>query len=210
MNLGVFGGTFNPIHIGHINASLKFYDEAKLDILLIIPDRIPPHKETKVISAEHRMNMLQLVYENPEITMSRNIVVSDMELLRNEKSYTITTLKNLSEQYPAAQLFLYVGSDMFYTLESWFCGDEILKMCTIVTAARQNFELEKIKRYLLKYKNSYGTDSIIMNYEPIDVSSTEIRSLFSTQNHKNNAVFTKKLLTDEVAKYIIENGLYNG
>ncbi len=208
MNLGIFGGTFNPIHRGHINASLRFYDEAKLDKLFVIPDRVPPHKEAKVVSPEHRLNMLHLVYDNKDITGNRNIEISDIELLREGKSYTIVTLRDLKNKFPDAKLFLYTGSDMFYTLESWKEGESILRMCAIYTAAREINEKEKLAEYAAKYKNAYGTDCIIGNFEPVVLSSTQVRDCFSGQNDKKSCYFTNNLLTDEVNRYIMENDLY--
>lgn len=208
MNLGIFGGTFNPVHKGHITASLKFYDDAKLDKLLIIPDRIPPHKEGLIADARDRLNMLSLVYNNKNITGERNILLSETELTRPGKSYTIVTLRELKMLYPDAKLFLYVGSDMFYTLENWVEGSEILRMCTIYTAPREDSEKEKLQKYAYSYKEKYGTECIVGNFPPVVLSSTEIRSLISTQNEEKCRNFTNNLLTDSVESYIMENGLY--
>ncbi|MBR3994778.1 MAG: nicotinate (nicotinamide) nucleotide adenylyltransferase [Clostridia bacterium] len=210
MNLGIFGGTFNPVHKGHITASLKFYDDAKLDKLLIIPDRIPPHKEGLVANSRDRLNMLCLVYNDTDITQGRNISVSETELNRSGKSYTIVTLRELKIQFPDAKLFLYVGSDMFYTLENWVEGTEILRMCTVYTAARESDEQEKMQLYADSYSKKYGTECIIADFSPIVLSSTEIRSWVSAQSKENCSDFTKNLLTDSVKSYIMENGLYLG
>lgn len=208
MNLGIFGGTFNPIHIGHISASLRFYDDAKLNKLLIIPDRIPPHKQGKVASSYHRLNMLHLVYDDKDICGGRDIEISEMELSREGKSYTILTLRELKGIYPDAELFLYTGSDMFYTLESWKNGCDILSMCTIYTAAREENETEKLTEYAKKYRELYGTRCIIGDFAPVVSSSTAIRDCIGAQNDKNSCYFTNKLLTDSVNRYIMDNGLY--
>ncbi len=209
MNLGIFGGTFNPIHKGHINASLRFYDDAKLDKLLVIPDRVPPHKEAQVVSSEHRLNMLRLVYDDKTVTENRNIQISDIELLREGKSYTIVTLRDLKKAYPEATLFLYTGSDMFYTLESWRDGESILRMCTVYTAAREENEREKLKKYAELYREKYGTVCIIGDFQPVISSSTEIRDLILAQANEKSCNFTNNLLTDSVNRYIMENGLYH-
>lgn len=209
MKLGIFGGTFNPIHKGHITASLKFYDTVRPDELLVIPDKIPPHKEFFSLSAEHRLAMVKLVYENRSIIGDRNITVSETELMREGKSYTVVTLRELYEKYGGPDMYLYTGSDMFYTLESWYCGEEILKMCSIVTCARENGELQRLSEYAARYMALYGTECIIMDHSPIVVSSTEIRRALGAENGKKNVDFTKKVLTDDVAKYIMENRLYS-
>jgi len=206
MNLGIFGGTFDPIHLGHINASLEFYDKAKLDKLLVIPDRIPPHKQDNTVSAEHRLNMLRLVYDDKGIIGNRNIEISEMELMRTGKSYTIDTLRELSLLYPDAKLFLYVGSDMFYTLESWREGSAILGMCTVFTAAREKDERQKLCEFAEKYLSEYGTQCIIADLEPVVLSSSMIRDIL--KNGKNSCNFTNNLLTCGVYRYIMENSLY--
>ncbi len=208
MRLGIFGGTFNPIHKGHINASLRFYDDAQLDKLLVIPDRVPPHKEAQVASSEHRLRMLHLVYDDKELCGERNIEISDIELGRTGKSYTIVTLRELRTFYPDAELFLYTGSDMFYTLESWKEGESILRMCSVYTAARETDEREKLEKYAADYLKKYGTKCMIGDFPPIVSSSTKIRDDFRTQNGKKSCYFTNNLLTDSVNRYIMENGLY--
>lgn len=208
MRLGIFGGTFNPIHKGHINASLRFYDDARLDKLLVIPDRVPPHKQAQVASSEHRLNMLHLVYDDKDLCGDRNIEISDIELRREGKSYTIVTLRELKAFYPTAKLFLYTGSDMFYTLESWKEGDEILRMCSVYTAAREDDEESRLEEYADSYRRKYGTECMIGDFAPVISSSTQIRDCFSVQNDKKSCYFTNNLLTDSVNRYIMENGLY--
>lgn len=209
MNLGIFGGTFNPIHTGHITASLKFYDTARLEKLLVMPDRIPPHKSGAIASARDRLTMAKLVYGDKKIVGERCIEVSDMEINRSGKSYTYDTLCTVSEIFPGARLFLYAGSDMFYTLESWYKGAYILKMCTVVTANREKGEREKLSQYALHYKNTYGTDSIIMDYSPVIVSSTQIRQALSQKGAESFSDFTKNVLTESVRQYIMESNLYS-
>lgn len=208
MRLGIFGGTFNPVHIGHIRASLEFYDKAALDKLLIIPDRIPPHKDGYVASAKHRLSMLSLVYGDKSITENRNIEISDIELSREGKSYTFVTLSELKVIYPDAKLFLYVGSDMFYTLENWKNGSEILKMCTVFTVPREKNQEEQLRITACRYAEKYGAECIIPDYAPVISSSTLIRENLSGKNGKINDDFTKNLLTDAVNRYIMENSLY--
>ncbi|MBR5307268.1 MAG: nicotinate (nicotinamide) nucleotide adenylyltransferase [Clostridia bacterium] len=207
MNLGIFGGTFNPIHMGHIRASLRFYDKAGLDRLLVIPDRIPPHKEGFVARSEDRLAMLHLVYGDRSIVGDRSIEISEVELRREGKSYTVVTLRELSRQYPDARLFLYTGSDMFYTLESWREGAEILRMCTVFTLAREENERERLLEYAELYREKYGTECIIAEDEPLVVSSTEIRGIIA-ESGKKNGNFTNNLLTDTVKEYIMKNRLY--
>ena len=141
MRIGIFGGTFNPVHMGHINASLEFYKRASLSRVFVIPDRIPPHKEGLVVSGEHRMNMLSLAYGEMK---DKDIVISDVELLREGRSYTYHTLSYFKENFPDDEIYLYVGSDMYYTLPDWYRGEELFSMCTFAVAPRRDGEKEKI------------------------------------------------------------------
>ena len=111
--------------------------------------------------------MLRIAYSDADFVGTRNVEISDIELLREGKSYTYVTLCELSEKYPDAELFLYTGSDMFYTLESWYRGEDILKMCSVVTTARKKDESLKLSEYVDRYGKRYGTKCIIMDYEPV-------------------------------------------
>ena len=208
MKLGIFGGTFNPVHLGHINASLEFYDAVRLDKMLVIPDRIPPHKSDNTVGAEHRLNMLHLVYDDKAVIGTRNIEISEVELKREGKSYTVVTLRELKKEYPDAKLFLYTGSDMFYTLENWREGSTILGMCSVYTAAREENEYGKLTEKAEYYKDTYGTECIVSDAPPLVVSSTEIRNCLAAQSDKINRNFTNNLLTDDVIRYIMKNRLY--
>lgn len=208
MKIGVFGGTFNPIHKGHVTASINMYDTVGLDLLLVIPDRIPPHKSGVFVHESDRLAMVKLAYCDKNIVGNRKIEVSDIELVREGKSYTVITLRELSKKYNGAELFLYVGSDMFYTLENWYMGEEILRSCSVVTTSREKSERDKISECARKYKERYGTECIIMDYEPIVLSSTDIREMIKQAKGKKITEFTNNLLTDDVAEYIMKKGLY--
>ena len=207
LRVGLFGGTFDPVHRGHIAAALHFYDEAALDVLYIVPDRIPPHKADRAAPAGHRLEMTRLAF-SPETVEGRNVVVSDRELRREGKSYTADTVDELMREHAGCLLFLYAGSDMFYTLETWHRGEELLKTCSVVTTARKDGEQEKLQTYAARYKDTYGTECLVMRDPPVEVSSTQIRAALRTVTRGKETKFTKNLLTESVTRYIMENHLY--
>ena len=143
--LAMFGGTFNPPHIGHVHAALAASQALDLEVLFI-PDNIPPHKELPhgSASAEDRLAMTRIAARSVPGAM-----VSDMELRRGERSYTADTLEELHRCYPDAALWLIVGTDMLCTLEHWYHPERILALCRVAALARET--------------------------EPIPISSSQIR-----------------------------------
>lgn len=128
--LGILGGTFNPIHLGHIGLAQAFISSLKLDLVLLMPASVPPHKEAlRLASASHRLNMCQIAARGHD-----KIEVSRLELERGGKSFTADTLRSLKELYPNAQLYLITGADMFLTLQDWREPETIFSLAAICTA----------------------------------------------------------------------------
>ena len=126
--IGVFGGTFDPVHKGHEIPALKFYDKSGLDKLLIIPANIPPHKQNyDGVSAQDRLEMCRICFD--KYKNNYNIEVSDIEIKKDGVSYTVDTITDLREIYPGSVIYFLVGSDMFLNLESWRRYKELLEMC---------------------------------------------------------------------------------
>ena len=126
--IGIYGGTFNPPHIGHIQAAQQALASLKLDRILLIPDRIAPHKEIPSGSPtpQQRMDMLHLAVKNRP-----GLEVSDIELKREGVSYTYLTVEELKAQYPEAELVLLMGTDMFLSFLTWRNPEEIMKNVTL-------------------------------------------------------------------------------
>ncbi|MDE6864011.1 MAG: nicotinate (nicotinamide) nucleotide adenylyltransferase [Eubacterium sp.] len=196
MKIGIFGGAFNPVHNGHLNIADAFYEDLKLDKLLLIPTANPPHKSgAGLLSGEDRINMLRLAIEN------KPYEISTIEFERNDKSYTYNTLLELKKLYPKADLFLIIGADQIINFDKWYRYSDILDMVTLCASAREN---EEEKQLIIKSAQRLGIqDSFYMSSRAVlRVSSSEIRDKIK------NGSDVSKLLPKKVFDYISEKGLY--
>ncbi len=170
MRIGVYGGTFSPVHNGHIAMAKSFFEQLELDKLYVIPTFTPPHKnEVDGAGAYDRYEMLKLAFDGCD-----GIVVSDIEIKRANVSYTVDTLRELKDE---GELFLLCGSDMFLTLETWREAAEIFRLAHIVLGRRENCDdtaraLDKHKIFL---EEKFGAQIHALDFSAIEISSSEIR-----------------------------------
>ena len=205
MKIGIYGGTFNPPHLGHITAAKAVFELLGLDRLLLIPAGIPPHKAMPEgsASAEQRLEMTRLAGE--QLGLGSKVQVLDLELKREGRSYTADTLAVLKEQYPEDELWLLMGTDMFLTLQAWKSPERILELAGIAAFGRTEEDTEELFAIQRDYlQKTYPGCRIFTLTIPgvIDVSSTELRAQLEKGE---NAV----LLPPAVYGYILRNGLYN-
>ena len=197
--IGIYGGTFNPPHIGHILAASQAIETLNLDRLLLIPDRIAPHKELPGNSAtpEQRLEMLRIAAAGiPKME------VSSLELDREGPSYTFETVSQLRLRHPQAELFLLMGADMFLSFENWRRAEQIARYVTITVAYRgdkgEREEIEAQKQRLLE--RDYR---VTLLENPVhSISSTQLRRLLAFR-------CAGAFLPEGVGAYIQENGLYD-
>lgn len=173
MKTAVFGGTFNPPHLGHKKLALEIKKVVGLDRIIIIPSYVPPHKKTdQLADGKDRVKMCQLMFDEDFF------FVSDMEIKRQGKSYTYDTLMQLKEKFPDDELFLIIGSDMLLSFHEWYRYKDIISPVTLCVASRSDdISKEKLSSYA---KEKLGLDEnrdeiVIADVEPMVVSSTEIR-----------------------------------
>lgn len=196
--IGIYGGTYNPPHVGHMRAAAHAISTLELDRLLLIPNGIPPHKKTAVESPEghHRLKMLELSSRGMEKAQ-----VSDLELRRQGKSYTVDTIRALHQMYPEDRLILLMGTDMFLSFLTWYQPDEIMSMAELAVFYRgEKGEQEAIARQKLEMERLGARVHLISN--PVTtISSTDLRRML---------VFrcADPFLCPGVGDYIRENGLY--
>jgi len=194
--IAIFGGTFNPIHNGHIHLAKQFALLLGVKKMILIPALMPPHKQAKnLASAKDRLEMCRLA-------AAENLFeVSDIEIKRQDLSYTSDTLRELKQTYPDSELYFITGEDMFLTLTHWHEAQTIFELATLCAAPRSNSGLEKLLDYA-KILQRYSAKTIIENIDYLPISSTMVRN--AVKNGKNIA----GLVPPVVADYIIENNLY--
>ncbi len=196
MKIGVFGGAFNPVHNGHLHLMNCFFNELKLDKLILIPTSVPPHKDQSgLLSGTHRINMLKLAVDN-----KLGIEISDIEFKRSGKSYTYDTLSQLKKEYPEDEFYLIVGSDQYLHFNSWYRYEDILTSVTLVTAAREENEYKILNDF--KNKNSFLKNSMISTFGVVKVSSSQVRQMIADGRDVSH------LIPSRVYNYIKENELY--
>ncbi|QAR33559.1 nicotinate (nicotinamide) nucleotide adenylyltransferase [Geovibrio thiophilus] len=208
MRLGLFGGTFNPIHLGHVTLAGNVFRDFKLDRLLLIPSSIPPHKKASVISPELRYEMVQLVAEK----LGNGFEVSDVEVNSTEVSYTYKTLKKFRTDYPDAEIFFIAGTDIFATIESWQYWRDLFGLANFIVVNRSSVSFEDMmSRIPVTLKERVVTPDgfkgekygriILYSMSEIDISSTEIRDMLDAEYRKAN-------LPEDVYEFIRTNNLY--
>ena len=205
MKIGIYGGTFNPPHLGHVTAARAVFELLKLDLLLLVPDGQPPHKTLPPGSptAEQRLEMTRLAGE--QLGLGEKVRTLDLELRREGRSYTAETLRQLHQQYPEDELWLLMGTDMFLTLQAWREPEEILSLAGIAAFGRTEADTEELfavqRDYLYR---TYPQARIFTLTIPgvVDVSSTELRDMLARGEGGN-------LLPPAVYGYILREGLYN-
>ena len=174
MKIGVFGGTFNPPHRGHLAAVKECAAALKLDKVLVIPDAQPPHKDIADGSpdAATRLELTRLAFDRV-----KHCTVSDMEISRGGVSYTVDTLRRLREKYPSDKLYLLMGTDMLMCFEQWRQFEEIARLTTLTVFARRDGEREKIFRQAERLRLTYGANVRLVDLDVLDISSTRLREL---------------------------------
>ena len=196
LRIGIYGGSFNPVHNGHIHLALTAVNELHLNRLYLVPSKISPHRSSKeYVSEEDRVEMLRLACK-----VSDKLEVCDYELRSDRVSYTIYTVEEFRRRFPDDELFLLVGSDMLMIFEKWYNFEVILKECTLAVVSRCEGdipELEKKANELRQYGNI-----VICHDDPVEVSSTDIRKKIA-KNMKYTCYLDKN-----VVQYIRLKKLY--
>lgn len=201
MNIGVYGGTFDPPHWGHITAARAAMEQLGLDKLVLIPDRVPPHKALPEVSAspEQRLEMAALATAE----LGKRAEVSDRELRRSGPSYTSDTLAALRREHPEDTLWLLMGSDMFLSLQTWHAPEEIMALARIAPFSREaEDESAAFAAQQSRLERAYGAQiRIVQNPEVRELSSTEVRAALAAGRGSD-------LLPPAVYGYVLREHLY--
>ena len=198
MRIGIYGGTFNPPHTGHLRLAEEMLKAASLDKIIVIPASTPPHKsDSGLISEEHRLNMCSLLFSDGHFD------VSDIEICRKGKSYTFDTVTQLKKEYPDDELFLIIGSDMLLSFDKWYRFEDILRSVTLCVATREDeISVEQLLSYAEETLKLSRDDIIVSSMRAFECSSTEVRKLIAEGEGAEH------FLSEDVSEYIFDNSLY--
>ena len=198
MKIAIYGGSFNPPHLGHVEAARTVASVLAPDRLLIVPASVPPHKELADGSptAQQRLELCRLAFADIP-----GAEVSDMELRREGKSYSYDTVRQLREENPDAQLILVVGTDMLLSFEKWYQFRYLLENCALAVLAREEDDLDELRAAAARLRETYDADVTVLPHEPIAISSETIRERLETRGGED-------YLSDAVYAEIIRHRYY--
>jgi nicotinate-nucleotide adenylyltransferase len=197
--IGILGGTFDPIHIGHLMLAQSAFEQLGLEKVLFIPSGMPPHKLNRKggSSDEDRLEMTRLaIMDNPAFELS------DIEMYSAEPTYTYFTVKKLSSLNPDNDYYFIIGEDSLVDFTGWRKPEEIVKYCHIVAGVRPGSSDEKIEEIISRTQAATGGNFIHIKSPALEISSHEIRQKIAEGRS------VKYIVTDEVMDYIEKNGLY--
>ena len=199
MKTGILGGTFNPIHNGHIAIGLAALEEYRLDRILVMPSGVSYLKEgTGVLGSSIRREMTRLAIEDID-----RFVLDDREVRRAGNSYTCDTLNELRDELgPEEEFYYIIGADTLYNIEKWRNIDVIFGECTLLVSVRDDVTLDDLKTKAEELKSLYNARICFLHIDEIDISSSMIRE----RVHEGSNI--DGLVDDKVYKYILDNNLY--
>lgn len=198
MRIAVYGGSFNPPHLGHLDAAQCVSASIKPDKFLIIPDNLPPHKEMAEGSPNgmQRLEMCRAQFDGIE-----NVEISNMELLREGRSYTCHTVAELRRQYPEDEIFLVVGTDMLMTFDEWRNAEYLFRECTLTALTRDDGDDAAMQARCDEYREKFDARITLIPHTPLPMSSSDIRAELSQRKGVDK-------LTDAVYSLIIKHRYY--
>ncbi|MBA6337798.1 MULTISPECIES: nicotinate-nucleotide adenylyltransferase [unclassified Colwellia] len=208
-NIAIMGGTFDPIHNGHIETAKETAAWLNVEQLFFLPAHLPPHKNTTTASAMHRTAMVNLVCQQQPL-----FKLDNRELKRHSASYTVTSLREIKQEQPNSRVFFIIGMDSFLNFTLWHQWQTILSLCHIVVNIRPGYQLNQINTATQELLKNHQIDDlaeikqqdaggiIFHQNQSLNISSSEIRQQLLSNNKHNNH------LTECVHHYIIEKKLY--
>lgn len=203
--IGVYGGTFNPVHYGHLRTALEVCEYFALDSLRLIPCRLPPHRQYPEVSAELRLRMLEIA-----VAELRDFVVDRRELDRDGPSYMVDTLHSLRTEFPDQPLVLFIGADAFAGLESWHRWRALFDHAHLVVMTRPGYDMPALAEFFQRRLTRdpaelRNRNAGLLYFQPVTalaISATDIRGLIAAGRNP------KFLLPDSVIAFIRQHRLY--
>jgi len=209
MRIGIFGGAFDPIHLGHLRLGYFAHEALSLNITYFVPSFISPHKPRSQIDINHRLKMLELALTNESWA-----AISDCEIKRKGKSYTFYTANFFKQKYPNATLYLLIGNDSYLDLASWHRYKEIFSVSNIVVLPRKTKQMPD-NTAIESFVKTRTTDNVnelqaikygklfFLNASKLNISSSQIRNILANDNSP------KYLVPEKVLSYINSKQLYS-
>jgi nicotinate-nucleotide adenylyltransferase len=213
MRIGILGGTFDPIHFGHILPALEVKAKLNLECIWLMPNHIPPHKQTTNTSTAHRLAMVSQVCDiYPEL------VLCDIEIRRDTPSYTVTSLEALTQAYPQHEFYFIMGMDSFMQLESWYRWQDLFNLCHIVLCQRPGWRLDdesnmaKLLGERSKTRPEIEQKIGLMQHNtghifPVEIAEQDVSSTDIRDKIRLGDDLSQRLPTSIIA-YIKDNNLY--
>lgn len=191
--IGILGGSFDPIHNGHLHMAKAAYEQYELDEVWLIPNGHAPHKdEDKMTDASHRMAMCELVAKQYDF-----LKTCDIEITSEEYSYTYLTMQKLTQKYPDYEFYFIMGADSLDYFEKWRNPEIIASLCKILVVNRDEFTMEDLKNEISRINQYFPANIQIVHCKKYDISSTEIRRGMKLED-----------VLPKVREYIFQNHLY--
>lgn len=200
MKIGIMGGTFNPIHLGHLTLAKAAREQIALDKIWFMPSGLPGHKaNTELLPAQTRFHMVQLAIEGtPEFE------ASSFEINRNGFTYTADTMEALAKAYPENQFYFIIGGDSLMKFHYWVRPEVISAHAILLAAGRNGYSEEELIRQSDFLKRTFGTNVCMLDMPTINISSSEIRSCCANLQYER----IKDYLPEQVLHYIMEHKLW--
>lgn len=199
MKIGIMGGTFDPIHSGHLMLGRFARDLFALDEIWFMPNGTPPHKSNDSIEfrTKHRVEMVRRAILN-----EKDFVLQLYEVENKEVNYSYLTMEHFRENYPEHEFFFIIGADSLFSIEKWKCPERLLKTCVILAAFRDGKNKQEMDEQISYLNEKYGADIHLLSTPNVDISSSEIREKLKLNEDVSDA------MPSCVYEYIIKNQLY--
>jgi len=198
MKVAMFGGTFNPPHLGHLKAAQAAMDKLGIERLYVVPSGVPPHKilPEGTPTPKDRYRMAQLLFAG-----DLRIQVLNLEIRREGVSYTVDTVREIRQRHPEEPVYLFMGTDMFLSLENWHRVSELMELITPVVFARAEGQAAEIGAYAARIREKYGVESVLIDYDLLETSSTFLRDALQERQGV-------EFVGDAVYREIVRRGHY--
>lgn len=198
LKIGILGGTFDPIHIGHLILAQEAYHKYNLDTIYIMPNANPPHKDfDQITDVSHRLSMIKKA-----IADNSCFQLSTVETDESQKSYTFSTLTKLHENHPESELYFIMGADSLFSIEKWRHPDQIFKNCTIIAAIRDDLDQKDLDQQISYLTEKYSCRIEQLTSFHLEISSKMIRKRVASKEP------IQYYVTKDVEQYIYQNKLY--